>query len=183
MIPARVLGVDIGARAGFGLLTPDEFRSGSFGFLDKWFPLGQSCITWEAKMREKIQEYRPEHIALARQFLRPFKDGKVKDSPVNLIPLYWGFATVAKIGAEMGVRVHWEYESDARLLLLGKGNMPAKSEPLKKAVWEACRSRGWRCCDYNASDATCLAAAVVEKLNKGAGHQTAPLFLAAKDEP
>lgn len=171
---ARVLGVDVGARCGLGLLGGEEGpRSGSYQFVERWSPFGPQAAQWERRLREELADMRPDHIGIAEQFVR---EG---DTPRNLIPMYWAFGTVLKVAAEIGAVVHWVRESQARLLLLGARNMPQTSEALKLAVNLACKNRNWPCCDHNASDALCIAAAVVERINPDAPHQTAPLFVAA----
>lgn len=174
---ARVGGIDVGARLGIGLIAPDEVRSGSFQFIDGWYPFGRQAVEWERRLQEQLDDFRFDHVGIARQFLR--KGKKSHDTPKNLIPMYWAFGTVLKICHQRGIQTHWIQEMDARSLMLGKKNMPQKSEALKAAVNRACKDRGWPCCDYDASDALCIAAAVVEQLNPGAGHQTSPLFAAA----
>jgi len=171
---ARVLGIEVGARVGFGLLDDGKATSGSFEFLVGWYPLGRSCQEWERRMREQILENRPDHIGIAHQFTRR------GDTPKNLIPMYWAFGTVIKLAHELGIQAHWVRENEARLLLLGRGNMPHKSAALKAAVSQAIWDRGWVATDHNAADALCIAAAVAEKLAApDQRHSTAPLFVAS----
>lgn len=169
----RALGIDVGARTGFGLIAPDEVRSGSFEFITDWHPFGKKAKIWDARLREHVADYSPTHIGIATQYVRR------GDTPRNLIPMYWAFGTVLKLAADLGIPALWINEHDARLDMLGAGNMPAQSEPLKRAIHQACRDRGWFCCDWNASDALCIAAKTVAKVT-GNGHATMPLFIAGE---
>lgn len=166
----KCLAFDVGRKLGFGLLDGKSARSGSFEVLKTWSPLGTALLTFEAKLQSLIDQYEPDVIGVARPFTRR------GDTPMNLVPMYCAFGAVHQVAALNKIPVEVIQESDARLAMLGKGNMPRGSAALKKAIHLACRSRGWRACDYEASDGLCIAAAVLEKRQPGKAHQTTPLF-------
>ena len=176
MVP--VLSLDIGKQLGFGLLAPDEVRSGSLEILQTWHPLGASSLTFEARVGGLIDKHRPTHLAVARPFVR-YSRGRMIDTPDNLVPMFGAFVLLHRLAQVRGMPLLVEQESDARSHLVGKNMMMAKSEAIKKAVMQACRDRGWPCRDDHAGDALCVAAAALERLQPKKAHQTTPLFIAA----
>ena len=179
----RLLAIDIGKQLGFGLLAPDEVRSGSLEILQTWHPLGASSLTFEDRVGALVDKYRPTHMAVARPFVRRGRGGVMIDTPDNLVPMFGAFVLLHRLAQVRGLPLLVEQESDARSHLVGKNMMMAKSEAIKKAVMQACRDRGWPCRDDHAGDALCIAAAALERLQPKKAHQTTPLFIGASAPP
>jgi len=169
----RILAYDLGRKCGHGFLAPGIARSGTRELFKNWSPFGEALLTMEAHLQGLINKFEPDILGVARPFTRR------GDTPMNLLPMYGGFAILNRLAAINKIPIEIMQESDARLQMLGKGNMPNKSAALKLAVNKACKARGWPCCDEEASDALCIAAAVLEKRQPGRAHQTTPLFTAA----
>lgn len=179
----RLLAIDIGKQLGFGLLAPDEVRSGSLEIIQTWHPLGATSLIFEARVGGLIDQHRPTHMAVARPFVRRGRGGVMIDTPDNLVPMFGAFVLLHRLAQVRQLPLMVEQESDARSHLVGKNMMMAKSEAIKKAVIQACRDRGWPCRDDHAGDALCIAAAALERLQPKKAHQTTPLFIAAGARP
>lgn len=182
----RVLALDIGKNLGFGLLdsASPEVKSGSLEILQTWHPLGAAALTFERRVEELIDKFKPTHIAVARPFVRRGRGGVMVDTPDNLVPMFGAFVLLHRIVQVRGLPpLMVEQESDARSHLVGKNMMMAKSVAIKRAVMQACRDRGWPCRDDHAGDALCIAAAALERLQPKKAHQTTPLFIAAGAPP
>lgn len=165
----RILSIDNGKRLGFAVLEGASASSGSLVVLENWWPLGEKALLYERRLDAMIDEYRPDVIGTAAQFVSRFT------TTTNGVPLFWAFGAVLKLAAERGIPSHIIKESEARKAILGE-KIPRKSEAQKQAVWQACLDRGYRCCDTDASDALCIALAVQERLNPRKAHLTTPLF-------
>lgn len=169
----RVLAFDIGKRCGFGLLGGNRILSGSHEIVETWDPLGAKLKRLETHFFTLIDEYKPDVLAVARPFVR------YGDTPKNLVPMYGGFAVLHLVAYRADLRLEVMQESDARKTMLGK-DCPRASAKVKLAIKQACRDRGWPCCDDHAGDALCIASAVTEKLNPTKAHMTTPLFQAKR---
>lgn len=169
----RVLGADLGRNCGHGFLAPGIVRSGSRELFKKWSPFGDALLILEAHLQGLIDKFKPDILGVARPFTRR------GDTPMNLLPMYGGFAIMHRLAATNHLPIEIIQESDARLMMLGKGNMPNKSAALKLAINRACKARNWPACNEEASDALCIAAAVLEKRQPSRAHQTTPLFATA----
>ena len=172
----RVLAIDNGKTLGFALLVGASASTGSLKVLENWWPLGEKALTYERRVRALILEQKPDVIGTAAQFVSRFT------TTDNGVPLFWAFGAVLKLAAEMGIRSEIIVEGEARKAILGE-KMPKGSEAKKRAVWQACLDRGWRCTNFDASDALCIALAVQERLNPRRAHLTTPLFQAAPAPP
>lgn len=175
----RVLGIDLGKQMGFGLLGGAAVLSGSREVVKKWAPFGPSWLILEGRLQELIDQHKPDILGVARPFVRRGRGGAMVDTPQNLVPMFGQFAIFHRTAAVNRLRVEEFEESDARSIMLGR-DMPFGSERLKAAIIQACRDRGWPCCDDHAGDALCIAAAVLERLNPRQAHQTTPLFTTAQ---
>lgn len=160
---------------GFALLdsASKEVRSGSREILKSWSPFGAALLTLERKLEQLIAQHKPDVLGVARPFVRR------GDTPMNLLPMFCAFGILVRLAEVQKLSLEIIQESDARSVMLGKGNMPRGSAALKLAIMKACRARSWPACDYEASDALCIAAAVMEKLRPGYAHETTPLFATA----
>jgi Holliday junction resolvasome RuvABC endonuclease subunit len=172
----KILTIDNGKVLGFALLEGAKASSGSFKVLDTWTPLGEKALIYERFVRALIEQHRPDVIGTAAQFVSRFT------TTDNGVPLFWAFGCVLKLAAELGIRSEIIIEAEARRAILGE-KMPKGSKAKKRAVWQACLDRGWRCTNYDASDALCIALAVQERLQPKKAHQTTPLFIAAGARP
>lgn len=169
----RVLTIDNGKTLGFALLVGATAVTGSRKVLESWTPFGEKALIYERTVRGLIVEHRPDVIGTAAQFVSRFT------TTDNGVPLFWAFGCVLKLAAEMGIRSEIIVEGEARSTLLGE-KLPKGSEAKKRATWQACLDRGWRCTNYDASDALCIALAVQERLCPKRAHQNTPLFVVAR---
>lgn len=172
----RILAIDNGKVMGFALLVGATASTGSFKVLESWWPLGEKALIYERRMRALIIEHKPDVIGTAAQFVSRFT------TTDNGVPLFWAFGCVLKLAAELSIPSEIIIEGEARRAILGE-KMPKGSEAKKRAVWQACLDRGWRCTNFDASDALCIAVAVQERLQPKKAHQTTPLFIAAGGPP
>ena len=172
----RILAIDNGKVLGFALLVGGKASTGSFKVLESWWPLGEKALVYENRLRAMMVEHKPDVIGTAAQFVSRFT------TTDNGVPLFWAFGSVLKLAAELGIRSEIIVEGEARKAILGE-KMPKGSEAKKRAVWQACLDRGWRCTNYDASDALCIALAVQARLQPKKAHQTTPLFIAAGARP
>ena len=168
----RILTIDNGKVMGFAVLDGIKVSSGSFKVIENWWPLGEKALIYERRVRTLIEQHRPDVIGTAAQFVSRFT------TTDNGVPLFWAFGCVLKLAAEMGIPSEIIIEGEARRAILGE-KMPKGSEAKKRAVWQACLDRGWRCTNFDASDALCIALAVQERMQPKKAHQTTPLFIAA----
>lgn len=177
----RALAFDNGAHLGFGLLDniSGEVKSGSRKLFPSWQPFGPALLTFENTLISLIEQHRPTVLGVARPFVRRGKGGAMIDTPQNLVPMFGAYAVLHRLAAARSLRLEVIDENVARGVLLGAGMVPRASAAAKVAVCQACRDRGWPCCDDHAGDALCIAAAVIERLHPRQAHQTAPLFVAA----
>lgn len=179
----RVLSFDLGKTLGFGLLEPGQpARSGSYEIVKKWSPFGDALVILENRLNGLIILHQPTHLAVARPFVRRGVGGAMIDTPQNLVPMFGAFAIMHRLAAMCGLPVRQIEESDARSIMLGE-DMPQASAPLKAAIMQACRDRGWPVKDDHAGDALCIASAILERLQPSKAHQTTPLFQAAAAAP
>ena len=174
-----VLAPDLGKSLGYGVAGGAELHAGCFQLFDAWWPLGRSSHILRRKFQDLIDEFHPDVIGVARPFVRyGKKGGGIMDTPNNLIPQFGAFFMLHEIAEDRSLPIKIIQESEARHLLLG-ADYPRESEAAKQAVWQACLDRGHRCPTKDASDALCVALAVLERLTPAAGHETTPLFQAA----
>lgn len=173
----RVLGIDLGKRTGFGLLGGDEVLSGSLEVTENWAPLGAKMRRLGGILRKTITLHKPDIIAVATPFVRRGKKGAMRDTPQNLVPMFGQYTVLHMLADDMGIPIEALEEGEARRVLLGKF-LPGKSDPIKRAIIQACRDRCWPCTDDHAGDALCMAAAVVERHSRHDKHETTPLFIA-----
>lgn len=167
-----VLAFDLGRKLGFGVLGGPRVISGTRELFKKWSPFGDCLLILENCLQGLIDKHRPDVLGVARPFTRR------GDTPMNLLPMYCAFGSLNRLAALNRIPLEIIQESDARNMMLGKGNMPCGSAALKLAVHKACAARGWRACDFEASDALCIGAAALEARVPGQAHQTTPLFTA-----
>lgn len=168
----KVLAFDLGRKLGFGVLGGPKVSSGTRELFKRWSPFGDCLLILENCLQGLIDKHNPDVLGVARPFTRH------GDTPMNLLPMYGGFAILNRLAAVNHLPIEVIQESDARNMMLGKGNMPRGSAALKLAVHKACKARSWPACDFEASDALCIAAAVLERLCPAKAHQTTPLFTA-----
>ncbi len=172
----RVFTIDNGKTLGFALLVGANASTGSHSLFKNWHPLGEKALIYERHVRGLILENRPDVIGTAAQFVSR------NTTTDNGVPLFWAFGCVLKLAAELGIRSEIVNEGEARSKLLNE-KIPRGSLAKKQATWQALLDRGWRCTNYDASDALCIAVAVQERLQPKRAHQTTPLFLAAGRRP
>ncbi len=169
----KVLTIDNGKTLGFALLEGAKASSGSYKVLDSWTPLGEKALIYERRVRGLIVQHQPDVIGTAAQFVNRFT------TTDNGVPLFWAFGCVLKLAAELGIRSEIVIEGEARSAMLGSIPIPKGSEAKKRAIWQACLDRGWRCTNFDASDALCIAVAVQERLQPKRAHLRTPLFACA----
>lgn len=170
-----VIGVDLGFNLGFGVLeTGKPALSGTRRVEGSSIFLGIAGRSVDRIVRELIQIHRPTVLAFASPFIG--RRGFV--TPVQLRPIMSFPTIVEMVCAELQLRcVEWD-ESRARLAFLGKGNLPAGTKAIKKAVMQACRDRGWPVMDDHSGDALCIAAYTLARLCPDKAHESQPLFQA-----
>lgn len=171
----RIFVPDLGKQTGWAILEGSRAESGSLLFVEKWWPdLGGAAVEYDRKMRDKIAEARPDVLAIATQFVSR------RDTTQNSLPLFWAYGNFLKMAHEMGLPCEIINEGEARSKMLGKDvPMPRGSEAKKRAIWQACRDRGWYCSDHNCSDALCVALAAQERLDPENSYRNTPLFRSA----
>lgn len=167
------MGVDCGFSFGFGVLGDGKpVHSGTRRVEGSSVLMGKAVRSVDRIMRELIQVHRPAVIGFASPFIA--RQGKV--TPTQLRPIMAFPSIVEAICDELHIRcVEWD-EHRARLAFLGKGNLPATSEKIKRAVMQDCRDRGWPVTDDHAGDALCIAAYTLDRLCPDKAHETQPLF-------
>lgn len=178
----RVLAFDLGKHLGFGLLGVGDPVSGSREILKRWSPLGPSFLILEDMLLSLINQHNPDVLAVALPFVRLGPRASMIDTPQNLVPMFGAFAILNRVAAVKCLRLETIEESDARSIMLGR-DLPWKSAAIKAAIIQACRDRGWPCCDDHAGDALCIAAAILERLDPGQAYQTTPLFTTTAPPP
>ncbi len=173
-----VLAPDLGKSLGYGVAGGKELHAGCFQLFDGWWPLDRSAHILRRKFHELIDEFSPDMLGVARPFVRyGKKGGGILDTPNNLIPQFGAFYLLHEVAGDRQLPIHVMQESEARSLLLGP-DYPRDSERAKQAVWQACLDRGRRCPTKDASDALCIALAVLERQRPGQAHEATPLFMA-----
>lgn len=174
-----VLGIDLGKSLGYGVAGGTDLHAGCCQLFDAWWPLGRSAHILRRKFHDLIDEFRPDMIGVARPFVRyGRRGGGILDTPNNLIPQFGAFYLLHEVAEDHVLPMHVIQESAARSLLLGR-DCPRESEAAKQAVWQACLDRGKRCPTKDASDALCIAIAVLEIHDPSCAHESTPLFAAA----
>lgn len=147
----RILAIDPGMRLGWAVLPARGApQTGSQELTKDAGDLGKLLEYFAAFLRHLITEYCPDKIVMAHLFIWK------TDTAQNVLPLFGLVAVAHLVARQQGIPISLIYERAARRHLLAPAKTPKKSAAIKAAVFAACRARGWRVCDHNASDALCV---------------------------